>query len=156
MELSCKQPNQPAACPRDFGTMPDCAPLAVPYVPFQQTNASKYSSQEALSQGTLFPGLNLPFHLKTVGTAVPKTPLTELQALCFVVHELGLYLDTHQDDQEAFAMFQKYSALAESCYAAYVEANGPIRQTDAAADDRYTWLDGPWPWESTAGQEVEC
>ena len=74
MELSCKQPHQPAACPRDFGTMPDCAPLAVPYVPFQQNNASKYSSQEALSQGTLFPGLNLPFHLKTVGTAVPKTP----------------------------------------------------------------------------------
>lgn len=90
--------------------MPDCAPLAVPYVPFQQTTASKYSSQEALSQGILFPGLNLPFHLKQVGAAVPQTPLTELQALCFVVHELGLYLDTHQDDQEAFALFQKYSA----------------------------------------------
>ena len=91
----CKQPTSPAACPRDFGTMPDCAPLAVPYVPFQQTTASKYSSQEALSQGTLFPGLNLPFHLKQVGAAVPKTPLTELQALCFVVHELGLWVSRY-------------------------------------------------------------
>ena len=85
----CKQPTSPAACPRDFGTMPDCAPLAVPYVPFQQTTASKYSSQEALSQGTLFPGLNLPFHLKTEGSTLPSSPMTELQALDCVVLELG-------------------------------------------------------------------
>lgn len=152
--MSCKQPAPPAAsCPRDFGTMPDCAPLAVPYVPFQQTNASKYSSNEALSQGTLFPGLNLPFFLKKVGATVPKTPLTELQALGFVVHELNLYLDTHPDDQEAFALFQKYTALAESARAAYVQHNGPIGLMDTVSEERFTWIDGPWPWE---GQEVEC
>ena len=143
-------------CPDHYGTMPSCAGLAVPYVPFQQENAKQYAQDQALSAGTLFPGLNLPFHLKQVGAAVPKTPLTELQALCFVVHELGLYLDTHQDDQEAFALFQKYSALAESARAAYVERCGPLRQMDVAADDRFTWVDGPWPWEGQAGQEVEC
>ena len=107
--------------------MPDCAPLAVPYVPFQQTNASKYSSQEALSQGTLFPGLNLPFHLKTVGTAVPKTPLTELQALCFVVHELGLYLDTHQDDQEAFALAEVILRGVNAALAHYLKERPLLR-----------------------------
>ena len=58
--------------------------------------------------------------------------------------------------REAFALFQKYSALAESARAAYVERCGPLRQMDAAADDRFTWVDGPWPWEGQAGQEVEC
>ena len=60
------------------------------------------------------------------------------------------------NDQEAFALFQKYSALAESARAAYVERCGPLRQMDVAADDRFTWVDGPWPWEGQAGQEVEC
>ena len=109
--MSCKNPTQPAACPLDQGTMPSCAPLAVPYVPFQQSNSAKYGSREALSQGTLYPALNLPFHLKKSGGEIAKTPLTELQALGFVILELGLYLDTHPDDAEAFSLFQKYVAL---------------------------------------------
>ena len=39
----------------------------MPYVPFQQNNPQKYAQTEALSNGTLFPGLNLPFHLAGEG-----------------------------------------------------------------------------------------
>ena len=52
------------ACDDSCGTLPACAPLAVPYVPFQQKNPKRYSQQDALANGTLFPGLNLPFHIK--------------------------------------------------------------------------------------------
>ncbi len=52
--------NMPNTCGGACGTMPECAPLAVPYVPFQQTNPKRYSQQDALNNGTLFPGLNLP------------------------------------------------------------------------------------------------
>ena len=83
---SCPLPT----CPDHHGTMPACAGLAVPYVPFQQDNPKKYSQNDALSNGTLFPGLNLPFHLKVEGSTLPSSPLTELQALEFVVLELGL------------------------------------------------------------------
>ena len=85
-----------ASCPDHNGTLPSCAGLAVPYVPFQQDAPQKYSQSEALSNGTLFPGLNLPFHLAVDGSALPATPLAELQALEFVILELGLYLDTHK------------------------------------------------------------
>ncbi len=142
----------PTVCPPDKGTMPGCAPLAVPFVPFQQTNSAKYGSREALSQGTLYPALNLPFHLKKSGTEVPKTPLTELQALGLVIHELGLYLDTHAEDAEAFALFQKYVALERSARDKYLEDHGPITLGETAMDDHYTWLEGPWPWER---QEVQ-
>ena len=91
---SCPMPS----CPDNYGAMPSCAGLAVPYVPFQQTGSKQYSQNDALSNGTLFPGLNLPFHLKVEGSALPSTPLVELQALEFVVLELGTYLDTHPDD----------------------------------------------------------
>ena len=85
---SCPMPS----CPDNYGTMPSCAGLAVPYVPFQQTGSKQYSQNDALSNGTLFPGLNLPFHLKVEGSALPSTPLVELQALEFVVLELGTTL----------------------------------------------------------------
>ena len=101
---SCPLPNN---CPDYYGTLPSCTNLAFPYVPMQQQNPKRYDQTDALSNGTLFPGLNLPLHLKTKGSTLPSSdPLTELQALEFVVLELGLYLDTHQDDEEAFSLFR--------------------------------------------------
>lgn len=135
-----------AGCPDSSGTLPSCAGLSVPYVPFQQNNPQKYSQTEALSNGTLFPGLNLPFRLKVEGSTVPDTPLAELQALEFVVMELGTYLDTHQDDAEAFHLFKQYAAMEKAAKAAYESKFGPITQSSAATGDSYQWLSEPWPW----------
>ena len=139
---SCPMPS----CPDNYGTMPSCAGLAVPYVPFQQTGSKQSSQNDALSNGTLFPGLNLPFHLKVEGSTLPSTPLVELQALEFVVLELGTYLDTHPDDTEAFELFKQYSAMEQSAKAAYEAKFGPITKTSAAAGSSYRWLQDPWPW----------
>ena len=135
-----------ASCPDNNGTLPSCAGLAVPYVPFQQNNPQKYAQSEALSNGTLFPGLNLPFHLAVDGSSLPATPLAELQALEFVILELGIYLDTHKDDAEAFAMFKQFSAMEKAAKAAYESKYGPITKETAAAGDSYQWLSEPWPW----------
>ena len=118
----------PASCPEPNGTLPSCAGLAVPYVPFQQNNPQKYAQTEALSNGTLFPGLNLPFRLAVV------------------VLELNLYLDTHRDDTEAFALFKQFSAMEKAARAAYESKYGPITKETAAAADSYQWLSDPWPW----------
>lgn len=139
---SCPLPS----CPDHYGTMPSCAGLAVPYVPFQQNSPKKYDQAEALSNGTLFPGLNLPFHLKTEGSSVPSTPLSELQALEFVVLELGIYLDTHPDDTEAFTLFKQYAAMEKAAKAAYESKFGPLTKSSAASGERYSWLQEPWPW----------
>ena len=133
-------------CPDSSGTLPSCAGLAVPYVPFQQNNPQKYSQSEALSNGTLFPGLNLPFRLAVEGSTLPNTPLAELQALEFVVLELGIYLDTHKDDAEAFKLFQQFSAMEKAAKAAYESKYGPITKEAAATCGSYRWLSEPWPW----------
>ena len=104
-------PGTPGGCGDACGTLPECAPLAVPYVPFQQTGSKRYSQQDALNNGTLFPGLNLPFRVKPEAVKVLGGALAELQALEFVLAELGLYLDTHQGDAEAFALYQQYAAM---------------------------------------------
>ena len=133
-------------CPDYSGVLPSCAGLSVPYVPFQQNNPQKYSQSDALSNGTLFPGLNLPFHLAVEGGAVPSTPLTELQALEFVVLELNIYLDTHKDDTEAFNLFKQFSAMEKAAKAAYESKYGPLTRSASAAGESYQWLKDPWPW----------
>lgn len=137
-------------CGDASGTLPPCAPLAVPYVPFQQTGSQKYNQIDALANGTLFPGLNLPFHLSASPSSLPESAALELQALHFVLDELGLYLDTHQDDQEAFQLFRQYSKLAEEGQKRYEAAFGPLTRANAAQFDQYTWLKSPWPWEYQA------
>ena len=138
--------NAQTSCPDNNGTLPSCAGLAVPYVPFQQNNPQKYAQSEALSNGTLFPGLNLPFHLAVDGSTLPDTPLAELQALEFVIQELNLYLDTHKDDTEAFNMFKQFVAMEKAARAAYESKYGPVMVQSAAAGDSYKWLSDPWPW----------
>ena len=104
-----ENPNpNPTACGVMEGSLPGkCAGMAFPYIPMQENSAERYDQTQALAAGTLFPGLNLPFHLAVDGSALPATPLAELQALEFVILELGLYLDTHKDDTEAFNMFKQ-------------------------------------------------
>ena len=85
-------------CSDGSGALPSCAPLAVPIVAPQGRGQQRYTHGEALNQGTLFPGLNLPFFRMEKAAGLADSPLTQLQALEFVVTELGLYLDTHPDD----------------------------------------------------------
>ena len=134
-------------CGDACGTMPACAPLAVPYVPFQQQGSKKYGQADALANGTLFPGLNLPFHLKVDASALSDNHSTQLQALLFVVTELGMYLDTHQDDAEAFRLFQQYTEMAREAKKQYEQMHGPLTKLSAGQDAAYRWLDDPWPWE---------
>ena len=137
------------ACDDGSGVLPMCAPLAVPCVPFQQNNPKRYSQQEALANGTLFPGLNLPFSLKAEAVKVLGTQLAELQALEFVLQELGLYLDTHQDDAEAFQLFRQYAALEAEARQKYEAAHGPLTQNAAAGAENWSaWLEGDWPWQA--------
>lgn len=143
---------RPAACADNCGTLPECAPLAVPYVPFQQTGAKKFDPNSALDHGTLFPGLDLPFRSKTDPANAVQNALNELQALEFVLVELGLYLDTHQDDSEAFALFQEYAALEKEGRKKYEAMYGPLTLSSTAQQEHFkSWIRDPWPWNYTEG-----
>ena len=98
-------------CGDTRGTLPACAPLANPYVPFQGQNPDRYTAGRALMKGTLFPGLDLPYR-GTSGveprSADGMQSMQDLQAANFAITELGLYLDTHADDEEAVQLFNQY------------------------------------------------
>ncbi len=135
------------------GMLPADAPLANPYVPFQPKGQEQYPAKTGLIRGTIFPCLDLPF-LGMVNTEEKSdTLMHQLQALGFAVQELGLYLDTHDDDSEAAELFRQYSALYEAGMAQYQENCGPLFQKQAWQNGSYTWNSTPWPWEYQANKE---
>ena len=135
------------SCSFREGTLCACAPLAVPFVPTQQSAQPAYEPGQALVRGTLFPGLDLPFMNMVNKGNYTGTPLGELMALDFVIKELQLYLDTHKQDREAFETLKTTIALYEEGRERYVRLYGPLTITDMAVADTYTWICDPWPWD---------
>lgn len=144
--------NRPE-CDEGCGVLPNKAPLANPYVPFQEEDAQTYQSASGLVRGTLFPGLDLPFMNMTNNTELSKTPLHELQALNFAVSELGLYLDTHPSDRDALDLFEQYAEMYDEILQKYEQQKGPTMQMRAGMNGTYQWTKGPWPWEYDANRE---
>ena len=100
-----------------------------------------------------FPGLDLPL-MNVVNSELKMCPLTEMMAIDFVADELELYLDTHNDDSEAFAMYQTFLALKKEVRSRYTKQFGPISQDDLLGAKRYSWPDDPWPWDYQPKMEV--
>ena len=136
-----------------YGRLPASAPLANPYVPFQIEDPPKYEPKTAIIRGTLFPGLDLPFMNMVNNKELPMTPLAELQTMGFVLHELALYLDTHRDDKEAFEVFRSFQRMYAKGREKYEKECGPLTHV-SEMENRYAWLDDPWPWEYAANREV--
>ena len=151
--MPSSQSAQSGVCETGSGTLPGkCAPLVFPYVPMQENNPERFSQQDALNAGTLFPGLYLPFH-EELKTRFPahNTALSELMALDFAIDELGLYLTTHSDDSEVLNLYWSYIKLGREGREKYEEMYGPLLQTDLTPGS-FKWLNNPWPWDLEGNQ----
>jgi len=137
-----------APCDDNSGRLPTggCAPMAFPYIPMQNCNARRYGNTEALQQGTLYPGLDLPFKYTGKTNGISNTALNMLMAIDFAVDDLGLYLTTHREDQDALELYWSYIRAAREAREKYEAANGPLEQTDIT-EGSYQWLNDPWPWD---------
>lgn len=138
------------------GTLPAKTPLAVPFVPFQENNPPQYNPKIGFVRGTIFPGLDLPFQ-DNVNNSHPYegTLLGEIMSLGLALTDLHLYLDTHPNDHETFAIFQYYSKLLAEKKDTYRKEHGPLSLADVTEANHYTWLNDPWPWEYVEMQREE-
>ena len=129
------------------GMLPAVAPLANPYVPFQLEDPPKYDAKKALIRGTLYPGLDLPFKGIVNQKEKDATPIHDLQALGFAMHELALYLDTHRDDAQALEAYRAYQRVYHDAMMCYEADHGAMAHGMPSNRPNYAWLDDPWPWE---------
>jgi len=133
------------------GKVTACAPLAVAFVPVQRSAEPAYEPDNALTRGTLFPGLDLPFmDIANKNNPYAGTPLGELMAISFATHELTLYLDTHPRDKSAFMTLKKLLRLKKEATARYTKLYGPVSTDDLLETETFTWTHSPWPWETPA------
>ena len=151
MKTRCKRPQRPVP-QGNLGLLPAQAPLANPYVPFQEQDPPKYEARKALIRGTMYPGLDLPLLGMVNEKLKPDTILSQLQTVNFAVQELALYLDTHRDDREALELYQSYQQMYSNLRGMYEAENGPLNHMHAQ-EGAYRWLDDPWPWEYCANRE---
>ena len=135
------------------GRLPAIAPLANPYVPFQEEHAPRYEPRKALIRGTLYTGLDLPFMGMVNNAEKPVTPLTELQTMSFAIQELALYLDTHRDDKDALELYRDMQAMYSQQRAQYEKTCGSLTHMSPVGEE-YQWISDPWPWEYAMNREV--
>ena len=71
--------------------------------------------------------------------------LKEIKCLQFAIIELGLYLDTHPDDERALCLHRKYARELKELKDKYQKAYGPL--TINFPCNKWRWIEEPWPWE---------
>lgn len=148
--MHSEESTEHSSCKTYCGMLPANARLANPFVPFQNYNSQTYPAKKGVVRGTLFPGLDLPFMGMVNEHPLSDTHLHELQSLGFAIVELGQYLDTHEDDAEAFELFRCYADLYKKGKKEYEKLHGPLTQAAAAEGDHYRWMQDPWPWDYAA------
>lgn len=71
--------------------------------------------------------------------------ISKIRELDFAIVELGLYLDTHPDDQKALCLHREYARQIKDLKDKYQKVYGPL--TILYPCNKWRWLEEPWPWE---------
>ncbi len=75
-----------------------------------------------------------------------------VQIYKFAVIEANLFCDTHPENKQALEYLSKATKAYMKAREMYVKRFGMLTATDIGDDDRFSWIDSPWPWMN----ESEC
>lgn len=75
--------------------------------------------------------------------------LCKINEVSFTVNDILLFLDTHPDDENALAFYEKYASERRKLMKEYSELYGPLTVDDALKSslECWKWAQQPWPWE---------
>ena len=71
--------------------------------------------------------------------------IQQIRGLDFAIIELGLYLNTHPEDEKALCLHRKYAKQVKELKDKYQKVYGPL--TINYPCNKWRWLEEPWPWE---------
>lgn len=108
------------------------------------------SVEDGFNKGNMFKDLyskykNHVYKLKTMNQK--DNLLYKVQMYTFALKDLNLYLDTHPTDQSALFEFQKIRKELENVKTKYENTYGVLCASDVTNDDKWTWINNPWPWD---------
>lgn len=76
---------------------------------------------------------------------VREEMMMKIKSYSFSIVELGLYLDTHPDDEKALCLHREYTNKLKELEDKYQKMFGPL--TIYYPCKKWRWLEEPWPWE---------
>lgn len=137
--------------------------LAIASIPVQNWGPL-YEEEQALQNGTIFKELNLPFFAvedmegSTSQSAEPKSVeqkeredlLTKILLVGFYLDDLALYLDTHEQDQEAMKLYREKGKERDQLKKEFAEKFYPLTRDCliyCTENSKFCWQEGPAPWE---------
>lgn len=74
--------------------------------------------------------------------------LKRVQVCDFALNDAALFLDTHPEDRDALAFYQKYKEMRKKAVEEFTSRYGPIARADYEGGPRWEWVDDPWPWHN--------
>ena len=83
-----------------------------------------------------------------IDTINKRKLLKNLMAYDFMLTELGLYLNSHPDDNRALKMHNEMSEKSSELQKKYVKEYGPLVSKENSNTEKWEWIKGPWPWEN--------
>ena len=138
--------------------------LAMTSIPKQEW-CEPYDLCTALTEGTIFPCLNLTFYKAPMGKCECKTNsntpdlsqknreelMSSLNAVSFALNDLTLYLDTHPECPKGTALFYQLLEQRLNLLSEFANKFYPLTQTSMITGNydtnQYGWSEGPMPWE---------
>lgn len=124
-----------------------------------------YDWSTALSEGTIFPCLNLTFFKAPQGDLTicdccdeasqnqkeREQLMSRISQISFALNDLTLYLDTHPNCENGLSLFQKLMEERLQLLATYAKDYNPLTQASMVTGhcnfEQYGWGEGPAPWE---------
>jgi len=83
--------------------------------------------------------------------------LNKVSKAGFALNDLALYLDTHPTDINAIRHYEFYQKKHEELTKEYESKYGLLTRkiiNNPNKPNRWTWVEGPWPWEREFNEEI--
>lgn len=73
--------------------------------------------------------------------------MEKIMQLDFALVDLGLYLNTHPEDNYALNLYNKIAKKADMCRTNYEKNFGPLCSFRSYCNSNsWNWINNPWPW----------
>lgn len=76
-----------------------------------------------------------------------KKLMTLITRTSFAIDDVKLFLDTHPNCKEALEYYKKTKKMRDEAVKEYTMTFGPISAYNVDVDCKWTWNEGPMPWE---------
>ena len=111
---------------------------------------SLYSPLEGFNKGNMFSNLYSKYknHVYKLKVNNQKDELLyKIQMYSFALKDYDLYLDIYPNDTKILREFRTIKNELNESKKKYEDTYGPLCMNEVESTSKWTWLNGPWPWD---------